>query len=71
VGSLWSTADRTSREFVERFYSEGGGSTPALALARTQQAWIAEKRPVRDWSGFAFFGAASPAPASLARAEAP
>ncbi len=69
VGSLWSTPDRASRELVQSFYAAGGASAPALALATTQRAWIADKRPVRDWSGFAFFGAASPPPLPLADAR--
>jgi hypothetical protein len=57
VASLWSTEDRVSHELVERFYDEGGRRDPALALARVQRAWLAGRRPVRDWAGFAFFGA--------------
>jgi hypothetical protein len=56
VGSLWSTKDRVSREFVERFYDEGGARAPALALARAQRAWLAEGRPAGDWAAFAFYG---------------
>jgi CHAT domain-containing protein len=56
VGSLWSTKDRVSREFVESFYDKGGVRDPALALARTQRAWLAQKRPVGDWAAFAFYG---------------
>ena len=56
VASLWSTEDRVSREFVERFYAERGVADPAAAVARAQRAWIAAKRPVRDWAAFAFYG---------------
>lgn len=56
VGSLWSTKDQVSRQFVERFYEEGGASDPALALARAQRAWMTQKRPVGDWAAFAFYG---------------
>jgi hypothetical protein len=56
VGSLWSTKDQVSRQFVERFYDEGGARDPAAALARAQRAWLAQKRPVGDWAAFAFYG---------------
>jgi tetratricopeptide (TPR) repeat protein len=56
VGSLWSTKDQVSRQFVERFYDEGGTRDPALALAHAQRAWLAEGRPVGVWAAFAFYG---------------
>jgi hypothetical protein len=56
VGSLWSTNDEVSRQFVARFYQEGGLADPALALARVQRAWLGQRRPVGDWAAFAFFG---------------
>jgi CHAT domain-containing protein len=57
VGSLWSTKDEVNRRFVEDFYAAGGARDPAVALARTQQAWITRGQPPAEWAGFAFFGA--------------
>jgi hypothetical protein len=71
VASLWSTGDRVSRELSERFYAEGGARDPAGALARTQRAWLAERRPVADWASFAFYGPGPTRPASLAASAAP
>jgi hypothetical protein len=69
VGSLWSTEDSVSRTFVERFYAEGGAQDPAGGLARTQRAWLAERRPTGQWAAFTFYGAAREAPAKLSAAR--
>jgi tetratricopeptide (TPR) repeat protein len=57
LASLWSIEDRPAREFILRFYREGGATEPASALARTQRAFLAEGRPPSFWAPFVIFGA--------------
>lgn len=57
LASLWSIEDRPAREFVLRFYREGGALEPASALARTQRGFLAEGRPPSFWAPFVMFGA--------------
>jgi len=56
VASLWSVGDAPAREFVGRFYREGGADHPAVALARTQRAFIREGRPTSSWAPFVVIG---------------
>jgi tetratricopeptide (TPR) repeat protein len=64
VAALWSVGDVHSREFVVRFYEEGGAVDAALALTRTQRAFIAAGRPPSFWSPFVHMGIALRSPAA-------
>jgi tetratricopeptide (TPR) repeat protein len=58
LASLWSIRDDEAREFVMRFYQEGGAANSAEALARTQRAFIDQGKPARFWAPFVHFGTA-------------
>lgn len=60
LASLWSVEDRQAREFVLRFYAEGGASDPAGALARTQRVAIGQGRSPRFWGPFVLIGSGRP-----------
>lgn len=57
LASLGSVEDRAARQFVLRFYAEGGADDPAGGLARAQRAAIAAGEPPTSWASFALFGA--------------
>jgi tetratricopeptide (TPR) repeat protein len=57
LASLASVEDRTARDFVLRFYAEGGAEDPAGGLARAQRAAIAAGERPAAWAPFALFGA--------------
>jgi CHAT domain-containing protein len=56
LASLWLLEDQSAREFIWRFYHEGGVGDPVGALARTQRAWIADGRPPTTWAPFVILG---------------
>lgn len=56
LASLWSVEDRQTHEFVLRFYTEGGASDPAGALARTQRVAIGRGQSPTLWAPFVLFG---------------
>lgn len=60
LASLWSVEDELARAFVSRFYSEGGATNSAAALARTQRAFIAAGSPPSSWGPFVHFGSDQP-----------
>ncbi len=62
VAALWSVEDRATRDFVRRFYRQGGAVRPACALARTQRALIADGAPAEAWAPFVLFGSELRAP---------
>lgn len=59
VAALWSVGDAHSREFIVKFYEQGGATDPAGALARTQRAFIQAGRPPSFWSPFVHMGIAT------------
>ena len=70
VGSLWAVEDRSTAQFMDRFYAAGGATDPAAALASAQRALSAA--PGRShpyyWAGFVAIGrrgGAFPAVASV------
>ncbi len=56
LASLWSVEDQQTREFVLRFYTEGGASDPAGALARAQRVAIGRGQSPTLWAPFVLFG---------------
>lgn len=56
LASLGSVEDRAARDFVLRFYAEGGADDPAGGLARAQRAAIAAGERPAAWAPFALFG---------------
>jgi hypothetical protein len=56
VASLGSVEDQRARDFVLRFYAQGGAVDPSAALTRTQRAAIAAGAPPTAWASFALFG---------------
>jgi tetratricopeptide (TPR) repeat protein len=60
LASLWSIEDVRAREFVLRFYREGGASDPSGALARAQRVAIAEGVSPLYWGPFVLFGSDRP-----------
>jgi tetratricopeptide (TPR) repeat protein len=56
LASLWSVEDRPTHEFVLRFYTEGGASDPAGALARAQRVAIGRGQSPTLWAPFVLFG---------------
>lgn len=60
LASLWSVEDERAREFVLRFYAEGGAADPSGALARTQRVAIAEGRSPMFWAPFVLIGSDRP-----------
>lgn len=56
LASLWSVEDKPARDFVLRFYAEGGASDPAGALARTQCVAIQRGQSPNLWASFVLFG---------------
>lgn len=56
LASLWSVEDRQTHEFVLRFYTEGGASDPAGALARAQRVAIGRGQSPTLWAPFVLFG---------------
>jgi CHAT domain-containing protein len=64
VAALWSVGDAESREFVVRFYKQGGAVNPARALTQAQRAFIAAGRPPSFWAPFVHMGIASRSPAA-------
>ncbi|MCP4654660.1 MAG: CHAT domain-containing protein [bacterium] len=59
LASLWSIEDQPTRAFVRRFYREGGEADAAGALARTQRAFIADRRSPTTWASFILMGSDS------------
>ncbi|HEV8631015.1 MAG TPA: CHAT domain-containing protein [Thermoanaerobaculia bacterium] len=57
LASLRSVDDAVARDFVLRFYREGGAADPVAGLARAQRAAIARGEPPASWAPFALFGA--------------
>lgn len=62
IAALWSVDDAQSREFIVRFYEEGGAVDPAGALTKTQRAFIDAGRPPSFWAPFVHMGIASRSP---------
>src|SRR4030095_14251785 len=60
LASLWSVDDRHTREFVRRFYEEGGAVDPAIALAQAQRVAIRQGVSPKDWAPFVLFGSNRP-----------
>ena len=56
VASLWSVEDQIARDFVLRFYQEGGEEDPLGALTRAQRSFLAEGRPAESWAPFVLLG---------------
>lgn len=56
LASLGSVEDRLARDFVLRFYREGGAADPAGGLARAQRAFLAAGRPPSSWAPFVLLG---------------
>ncbi len=56
LASLWSVEDEPARDFVLRFYAEGGASDPAGALARAQRVAIGRGLSPNLWAPFVLFG---------------
>lgn len=56
LASLWSVEDQRTHEFVLRFYTEGGASDPAGALARAQRVAIGRGQSPTLWAPFVLFG---------------
>ena len=56
LASLWSVADADAREFIVRFYDEGGADDSATALARTQRVFIDSGKPASFWAPYVHFG---------------
>jgi len=56
LASLGSVEDRAARDFVLRFYREGGAADPAGGLARAQRAYLAAGRPPSAWAPFVLLG---------------
>lgn len=56
LASLWSVEDEATREFILRFYDEGGSAEPAAALARTQRRFIAAGESPSIWAPFVVMG---------------
>lgn len=56
LASLWSIEDERAREFVLRFYAEGGAADPAGALARAQRVAISRGQSPTVWAPFVVFG---------------
>lgn len=56
LASLWSVEDKPARDFVLRFYAEGGASDPAGALARAQRVAIRRGQSPNLWAPFVLFG---------------
>ena len=60
VASLRSIEDEAAREFVLRFYEEGGAADSAGGLARAQRAFIRAGRPPSFWAPFVHMGLSAP-----------
>lgn len=60
LASLWSVEDAPTRDLVFRFYSEGGASDPAGALARAQRVAIGRGQSPTFWAPFVLFGSERP-----------
>ncbi|HYN21855.1 MAG TPA: CHAT domain-containing protein, partial [Thermoanaerobaculia bacterium] len=60
LASLWPVDDQHTREFVHRFYQEGGAVDPATALAQAQRVAIREGVSPNDWAPFVLFGTNRP-----------
>jgi tetratricopeptide (TPR) repeat protein len=60
LASLWSIEDEEAREFVLRFYAEGGAADPSGALARTQRVAIRQGQSPMFWAPFVLFGSDRP-----------
>jgi tetratricopeptide (TPR) repeat protein len=56
LASLGSVEDRLARDFVLRFYQEGGAADPVGGLARAQRAFLAAGRPPSSWASFVLLG---------------
>jgi CHAT domain-containing protein len=57
IATLWPVNDRSSEEFVTRFYGFlASGSTAAEALRLAQLDAIRRERPTRDWAAFVLTG---------------
>jgi tetratricopeptide (TPR) repeat protein len=64
VATLWPVDDAASREFIMRFYEEGGAVDPARALSRTQRVFFEAGKPPSFWAPFVHMGIASRSPAA-------
>jgi tetratricopeptide (TPR) repeat protein len=60
LASLWSVEDAPTRELILRFYSEGGASDPAGALARAQRVAIGQGLSPKIWAPFVLLGSDRP-----------
>lgn len=60
LASLWSIEDERAREFVLRFYAEGGAVDPAGALARAQRVAIHQGVSPSYWAPFVLLGSGRP-----------
>lgn len=56
LASLWSVRDESAREFILRFYAEGGASDPSGALARAQRVAIGQGLSPDYWAPFVLVG---------------
>ncbi len=61
LASLWSVDDQLARQFVLRFYREGGVTDPVGALARAQRGLATAGSPPSAWASFVLFGTAEAA----------
>ncbi|MFL6260920.1 MAG: CHAT domain-containing protein [Thermoanaerobaculia bacterium] len=60
LASLWSVEDAPTRELILGFYSEGGTSDPAGALARAQRVAIGRGLSPKIWAPFVLLGSDRP-----------
>jgi CHAT domain-containing protein len=67
--SLWSIEDEPTRDFVMRFYRQGGNLDAAGALARTQRDYISQGKAPSEWASFVVFGSKSDHDTSIKRRE--
>jgi len=52
IGSNWPVTDISAVDFMTTFYRyHMQGSSPAVALAKTQRAFIQDQKEVADWQG--------------------
>ncbi|GAB3979297.1 tetratricopeptide repeat protein [Actinoallomurus acanthiterrae] len=56
ISSLWPIPDRATAELMTAFYDSLRDGEPAAALTRTQAAFAADDRPIREWGAFLCHG---------------
>jgi CHAT domain-containing protein len=57
IGSNWPVTDISAVDFMTTFYRyHMQGSSPAVALAKTQRAFIQDQKEVADWAGYCCIG---------------